>query len=75
MGGPGGGVDMAGGEVLTGDKGSIQMGGREVAATGEEGFQMYFSDILGAESTARRLFGEELGSYKLVEHDLVGLEA
>ena len=66
---------MAGGEGLTGDKGSIQMGGREVAATGEEGFQMYFSDILGAESTARRLFGEELGSYKLVEHDLVGLEA
>jgi len=46
------------------------MGGREVGAGGEEGFQMYFSSVLGVECEVRAIFGEELGAFKLVQKDL-----
>ena len=52
------------------DKSAVQMGGREVSAGGQEGFQMYFSDVVGPESELGILFGEELGKYKLVEKEL-----
>uniref|UniRef100_A0A7S0EL55 N-acetyltransferase domain-containing protein n=1 Tax=Hanusia phi TaxID=3032 RepID=A0A7S0EL55_9CRYP len=37
---------------------------------GHEGFQLYFNDIIPADSSVRKLFGEKMGSYKLVEIDL-----
>uniref|UniRef100_A0A7S4M199 N-acetyltransferase domain-containing protein n=1 Tax=Guillardia theta TaxID=55529 RepID=A0A7S4M199_GUITH len=37
---------------------------------GREGFQLYFNDIIPAASHVRSLFGEKMGSYKLVEIDL-----
>jgi len=67
---PGVGGGGGRGSGVNGEKGTVQMGGREVGAGGEEGFQMYFSSVLGVESEVRAIFGEELGAYKLVQKEL-----
>ena len=65
-GGGGGGGGKSGVQIVP-DKSGVQMGGREVSAGGQEGFQMYFSDVLGTDPQIEKVFGDELGRYKLVE--------